>query len=150
MPNWCANTLTVTHGDPATIKRFVQAVENASLCETFAPIGEWDYGTAVDTWGTKWDISNVEVIDIVGDTACVTFETAWSPPIGVYDALVQQGFGVNAEYFEPGVAFVGTYIDGVDTTYEITEDYAEDIPADLVETWGIAEMMDEWEDDDED
>jgi hypothetical protein len=37
MPNWCDNSLTLTHDDPAMIKRAVRAFENSSLLNEFIP-----------------------------------------------------------------------------------------------------------------
>jgi hypothetical protein len=146
MPNWCANTVTVEHSDTAMIDKFEQAVVNGNLFETFAPIGEWDYEAAVDKWSTKWDISNGEVIDrYTPEVLCVSFETAWCQPSAFYDALVEQGFTVNAQFFEPGVAFVGQYVNGEEEVFDIDPDDLSNIPDDLNEQWGIADMFEDWD-----
>ena len=148
MPNWCSNTLMVSHKDTAMIDRVENAVNADSLFEEFAPLGEWQYDVAVEKWGTKWDINSGDVIDRNENTITVSFMTAWSPPINFYDELLAQGFEVHAEYFEPGVCFVGKYIDGVDEEYSFeTADLLEEIPEDLVENWGIREMMEDWDED---
>lgn len=146
MPNWCSNTLMVTHKDTAMIDRVEQALLAGKLLEEFAPLGEWEYSAAVEKWGTKWDINDGDVIDRNENTITVGFMTAWSPPINFYDELLAQGFEVHAEYFEPGVCFVGKYIDGEDEEYSFeTADLLEEIPEDLVENWGIREMMEDWD-----
>lgn len=146
MPNWCSNTLMVSHKDTAMIDRVENAVNADSLFEEFAPLGEWQYDVAVEKWGTKWDINSGDVIDRNENTITVSFMTAWSPPINFYDELLAQGFEVHAEYFEPGVCFVGKYIDGVDEEYSFeTADLLEEIPEDLVENWGIRDMMEDWD-----
>ena len=148
MPNWCNNTLVLQHTNPAMITRAAEAIERGVLFEEFAPLGEWDYNLAVEKWSTKWDASNLDVIDRTDNTISVSFDTAWSPPINFYDELLAQGFEVQAEYFEPGVCFVGKYIDGVDDEYSFeTADLLEEIPEDLVENWGIREMLEEWDED---
>ena len=148
MPNWCSNTLMVTHKDTAMIDRVENAVNAGKLLEEFAPLGEWDYNLAVEKWGTKWDINDGDVIDRNENTITVGFMTAWSPPINFYDELLAQGFEVHAEYFEPGVCFVGKYIDGEDEEYSFeTADLLEEIPEDLVENWGIRDMMEDWDED---
>lgn len=38
MPNWCMNTLTLRHKDPAMIKRAKQAVEGEGLLNEFIPV----------------------------------------------------------------------------------------------------------------
>ena len=40
-------------------------------------------------WGTKWNACN-DTIGVNGDTACITFDTAWSPPEPVFRAMVKQ------------------------------------------------------------
>ena len=148
MPNWCSNTLMVSHKDTAMIDRVENAVNADSLFEEFAPLGEWQYDVAVEKWGTKWDINSGDVIDRNENTITVSFMTAWSPPINFYDELLAQGFEVHAEYFEPGVCFVGKYIDGEDEEYSFeTADLLEEIPEDLVENWGIRDMMEDWDED---
>lgn len=148
MPNWCSNTMTVTHKNTAMIDRMEQALLAGKLFEEFVPLGEWDYNLAVEKWSTKWDASNLDVIDRTDNTISVSFDTAWSPPINFYDELLAQGFEVHAEYFEPGVGFVGKYIDGEDDEYSFeSADLLEEIPEDLVENWGIREMLEEWDED---
>ena len=56
------------------------------------------------------ELSDASMHDIhwVDDrTVVMSFDTAWSPPIGVYEAMVEQGWAVSATYFEP-VWFVGS------------------------------------------
>lgn len=147
MPNWCSNTLVLTHVNPEMVTRAADAIERGALFEEFVPLGEWDYNEAVAKWGTKWDASNLDIIDRYENSVSASFDTAWSPPIYVYDALLAQGFEVHASYFEPGMGFVGRYIDGVDEEYEVDPDDMSDIPEDLMEAWGIAEMYEDWNED---
>ena len=61
MPNWNSNAITLT-GPVDKIRALWDAAQPAegkdgSLLEAMVPIGDWDYGTAVESWGTKWDIS---------------------------------------------------------------------------------------------
>ena len=37
MPNWCNNSLVLTHENPEMIAKAVAAAEAGSLCETFVP-----------------------------------------------------------------------------------------------------------------
>ena len=143
MPNWCANTLMLTHSDSSMIDRVEKSVNTESLFEELAPLGEWAYDPAVEKWGTKWDITDGEMVDRNDDTITVSFSTAWSPPINFYEELIRQGFKVTADYFEPGMGYIGTYIDGEDEDYEIDSDNLENIPEDLKEKWGIEEWYDD-------
>ena len=147
MPNWCSNTLVLQHTNPAMIIRAAEAIERGALFEEFVPLNVWDYNQAVAKWGTKWDASNLEIIDRHDNSVSVSFDTAWSPPMNFYDELLAQGFEVHASYFEPGMGFVGRYIDGEEEEYDIDPDDLSDIPEDLNEAWGITDMFGDWDED---
>lgn len=150
MPNWCSNTLVLQHSDPAMIVRAAEAAKADKLCAEFVPLGGdgpegWDYTLAVENWGTKWDISQTEVIDQFENSISLAFESAWSPPIAFYDRMVEMGFEVHATYFEPGMGYVGKYIDGEDEEYEIDPEDLSNIPEELNEVWGVTEMYEDWD-----
>lgn len=116
IPNWCSNTLTISHEDPAQIQRFVDAAKQGRLFAEFVPLnenGDWEYGKAVDMWGTKWDISETD-FEIDGKSASGYFDTAWSPPIAFYEALMDMDFEVEASYHESGMQFAGVYVNGAE------------------------------------
>ena len=95
MPNWCSNSFTVCHQDPEMIRKFARGVNDGNLFETLIPLssGEWDYNTAVEEWGTKWDISGGDVnVSEDGKSADGWFETAWSPAIAAYEKLEELGY----------------------------------------------------------
>ena len=48
----------------------------------------------------------------------VSFDTAWSPPLGLYERLKVLGYTVKAYYFEPGMQFAGEWTDGEDVYWE--------------------------------
>ena len=53
MPNWCSNDIVIS-GPEDKIKDLWEAAQfKEGLLEAIAPIGEWDYDTAVAEWGTK-------------------------------------------------------------------------------------------------
>lgn len=122
IPNWCYNTVTVSHEDPAQIQRFVNAAKQGRLFYEFVPLnenGEWEYDKAVDMWGTKWDISETDFeVSSDGQSANGYFDTAWAPPIAFYEALTEMGFEIDALYREEGMQFIGVFKDGEDTYYE--------------------------------
>lgn len=113
MPNWCSNSFTVSHEDPAMITKFVECVRAGNLFETFVPLscGEWDYSTAVDEWGTKWDITagDVQLGSEDGKSCYGWFETAWGPGIRAYEKLSELGFNVDITYIEQGMCFAGRF-----------------------------------------
>jgi hypothetical protein len=78
--------------------------------------GSW-YDFNIANWGTKWDVNsdNVEIVD--ANTVTAGFDSAWSPPINAYEQLLEQGFEIEAFYYEPGMQFVGKWADGIDKFY---------------------------------
>jgi hypothetical protein len=108
----------------------------------------YDFCTA--NWGTKWDVDCQDQVDIHPDGNIVTasFESAWAPPIGVYEALVMNGYSVRAYYHEPGMCFAGIYDNGSDDCYSDWGDSqgAKDmLPEELDEFFAISEQMADWE-----
>ena len=133
MPNWCNNNITIS-GPTETIKQLWEDAQTGhrytvevdgeqvekvefGLLEAMAPIGNWEYGTAVDTWGTKWDISDegLEYEDTEDGYATISgwFDSAWSPPIEAYNTwLTENGeCSIRATYEEGGMDFAGIYED---------------------------------------
>ena len=115
---------------------------------------DW-YSFQTSNWGTKWDCGGDSQADVSDDGLSMnaSFDSAWSPPTGVYDALVEQGYQVRAYYYESGMAFCGIWEDGSDDYYEIGDmsaDQVEDtIPSDLDEMFCISETMREYEEPEE-
>ena len=108
------------------------------------------YDFQVDKWGTKWEVDceNVEVEDDGLSVSCF-FDSAWAPPVGVADALVERGLAVTLYYHECGMCFVGKYEDGVDDYYEYSSENSETVRAaigdELDDMFGISENMAEYE-----
>jgi len=110
------------------------------------------YDFNVAKWGTKWEIGgNGDVAEIEEDGLSFSafFESAWSPPTGVCEALVEQGFEVTLYYYEPGMGFVGKWEDGCDDYYEYEGENSTTIRAaigdELDDMFGISESMAEYE-----
>ncbi|MFL1706681.1 hypothetical protein ACHJH3_06700 [Campylobacter sp. MOP7] len=43
-----------------------------------------------DRWGTKWNSHNSSIINRKGNSIIMRFDTAWAPPIPIYEALVEK------------------------------------------------------------
>ena len=112
--------------------------------------GNW-YDFCVSRWGTKWDVTDECGVDITNDgrTMSASFESAWSPPCGVYEELVDQGYEVIAYYYEPGMGYVGKWEDGIDDCHEYGSENSKTvrdaIGEELDDYWGISESMADWE-----
>ena len=181
MPNWCNNTLTLTHEDPAMIQRAKEALDRGEFLQEFIPVpqdlkdtvsgsmGEdhreaheaqqkanrekhgysnW-YDFCVGEWGTKWDVGGDGQTDIHPDGKMLhtTFDSAWSPPVNAYVKLEELGFGVNAMYYEGGMAYAGAYGDGGDEEINLEGMSADDVEnhyPEIDEAFGISESMREY------
>ena len=180
MPNWCGNTLTLTHEDPAMIERAKNAFCAGKFLNEFIPVPreladttspnsdapsaeklkkqygytDW-YGFCVSEWGTKWDVGEDAGIQSVDSNELIVyFDSAWSPPIGAYEKLMDLGFTVYATYYEPGCAFAGVWDNGSDDYYDISGmdsgDVQQQLPPELDDAFGISESMADYEAEQED
>ena len=160
MPNWCNNTLTLTHEDPTQIDRAITAFQEGKLCQEFHPMqpqlleDESWYSWRVENWGTKWDVggehATIERFD--KNNVYFAFESAWAPPIYFYQFLEEElGFTVNAMYYEPGMNFAGRFYDGEDqfVQWSSLEEAREILDDDLDQQFGIIEGMESWEEENE-
>ena len=116
--------------------------------------GNW-YDFCTSRWGTKWDVDSYEGENTKVENGVLEFgfDSAWSPPIGIYEALVEDGFDVRAYYYEPGMAYVGKWDNGDDECYEYggetSETVRDAIGEELDDQFGISESMKEWEEENE-
>lgn len=158
MPNWCDNSLTVRHADKTKLDELESELskgDDSQLLAHFRPYeGEWDYGWCVENWGTKWEARVYGWERTADDTIFVSFETAWGPPITLYEYIEQEGWEVEGLYNEPGMCFAGFYEEGADNYYEYSDlsadEIEENLPTILEETFGIAQYKRDWEEEEED
>ena len=164
MPNWCSNNFSIT-GNTESIKDLWEAAQTAGpdggfgLLNAIAPIGDWDYGTAVDTWGTKWDVSDegLEYTDHGDGTASISgwFDSAWAPPIGAYEQLAADFDSciIEASYYEPGMDFAGfwssengeEHLDNLHDEYLIPPEHRSDLYNRLDDEYALSEQFAEWD-----
>lgn len=150
MPNWCSNVVKLTHSDPAQLQRARESARDNNFCQEFVPLPDLEnnnaYEWCVSNWGTKWDIQT-NFSEVEDQCLTLNFDTAWSPPLPVYAALQDQGFEVQAFYYEPGMAFAGMWTNGQDLCYDIpfTADQVEKtLPKELDDMFTISVNMDMW------
>jgi hypothetical protein len=109
------------------------------------------YDFCVNEWGTKWDIgAEGYEVEIENGRLSLSFDSAWSPPIGAYEKLTDLGFSVRGYYYESGMCYAGIWEDGIDDYYDMSDcanaDEAEaTLPSILDEMFCISEGMREWE-----
>ena len=112
------------------------------------------YDFCVNRWGTKWDVEVFpENVDPEGGSLRFSFDSAWSPPLQVYEEMIRQGYDVKAFYWEGGMGYCGkvTTVDGemVDDYYDYSgmtaAECAEEIDPELDECMCIIENLEMWE-----
>lgn len=160
MPNWCSNTITI-RGDVETLSQLKPVLEaGEGLLEAIKPIGEWEYDTAVEAWGTKWDVSTEGLVFVDNGDGTATiegyFDSAWAPPIEAYNTFLEanEDCSVTASYYEPGMDFAGLYdngddeyLEGLHDEFALPEDEQSDLYKRLDEEWGLSEQFEMWIDD---
>tara|TARA_Y100000389_G_scaffold135403_1_gene132932 strand:- start:658 stop:1188 length:531 start_codon:yes stop_codon:yes gene_type:complete len=160
MPNWCSNSLII-RGDVETLSQLKPVLEaGEGLLEAIKPIGEWEYGNAVEAWGTKWDVSTegLQFVDHGDGTAEIEgyFDSAWSPPVEAFEQLAQDWDScyIELKYFEPGMCFVGVFdsgggasvggcahYDGIDDLLDTTAE-EDSVLHELLEDFNVADWYD--------
>ena len=144
---------TVAGSKPEGPERDAHEAQQKANLEKYG-YAHW-YDFCVNEWGTKWGVEPYEPEDAVVKDGKLEFgfDSAWAPPLGIYERLVEQGFDVKGYYFESGMGFCGRWEDGDDDYYEIggmkSAEVAETIPKDLDEMMNISEDMAQWEDENE-
>lgn len=157
MPNWCDNRVRLSHDDKEKIDALELEMakkndEGRSMACPFQhlcpnPTGEWQYDWSVTNWGTKWEASIIDWDREDDNTLTIYFETAWCPPIALYEYLTEEGWGVDAVYHESGMCFAGQFIDGSDEYYEYDvtdQNTIEDLPADVQDFAGLEDAHENW------
>ena len=143
MPNHCYQQVTIT-GPRALVSQIEENLEEGRFCDLISPmpfemwiapdqggLSAW-YEWRNENWGTKWDVCEVEMVDLrlIGDGTTKEIEficwTAWAPPILIWDRLVDLGCKVEADYQDEGGYFEGTYKNGLDECWVPAEDEDEE------------------------
>ena len=170
MPNWCMNNVDITAKTAEQMELLQRIVERnkdeqgvfdiirplpEALRDTVKGTGEelqevfvdgfnnW-YDWQVAHWGTKWDV-DPDSQEFDGETLSLSFDSAWSPPIEIYEYLVEQGFAVSANYYEQGMSFAGEWVNGddfcIDDVIALARQDAETLS---VQEYDILAMFDIW------
>lgn len=169
MPNYCDNMVTLRHEDKSKVDALEVELSKKTEDHRFNgeffnhlrpnPTGEWEYNWSIENWGSKWDAGIIDFERRDDNEIWVSFDSAWSPPIALYEYLVEHGWEVDAIYYEPGMGFGGLFTteDG-DDYYEFDmsdPESIEDLPEDLIEfgdlrtraeEYFIDRLTEEWED----
>jgi hypothetical protein len=138
-------------GFPGEDKREAHEAQQKANLEKYGH-ADW-YSFQTSNWGTKWDVDPYDTVTLDGNGIQFGFDSAWSPPTGVYEALVEQGFNVKAYYWESGMCFAGVWNNGDDDYYELggmsSKQVAEEIDPELDEVMCISETIANYEEEEE-
>jgi hypothetical protein len=136
MPNWCENDLSIATKTPKQFIKLVQGITNNSeqlfdfnrvipvpqeLLDSSAPnttnkqemLNKYGYSDWYDfccaEWGTKWNACDVELHLHSPTSLSISFNTAWSPPTPVIEAIAKKyPFAeMTLSYHEEGMGFYG-------------------------------------------
>lgn len=149
MPNWCENYCLIKHKDRSKLEelKFHCEIENVDIFSfikpepdyAITPVPRWNptdkedntpvitqdswWHWRANNWGTKWEPS-IYSSGIISDGSdeivlSLSFDTAWSPPEGIYATLVEKGFDVKAFYIESSMGFAGVWNNGEDSCYSV-------------------------------
>lgn len=154
MPNWCDNTLTITHSDKSkldAIETGLRKKDDQYLFQTIRPRpateeDNW-YDWNIDNWGTKWEASIHDWERQDDNTIWVSFDSAWAPPLALYQFMTDQGYDVEAMYWESGMAFCGRFADGYDDFYEYDisdRESLEQLPDELLDFTDLIGRHEDW------
>jgi len=168
MPNWCSNQIRI-EGPVEEIDRIWDIIEDTDtddgLLTAIAPLdSEWEYNTAIDHWGTKWDIKDhnlaKEVYEYNGQKRGILegyFESAWGPPSEALDKWLSKSEDYEGEllWYEPGNDFCGRNNNGDFEQFTVSdcdEDFFIDTDTgeELNDAFGILEDRAMWEEEEQD
>jgi len=146
VPKELTETISGSYGD--------EEKQAALEAQTRANIEKYGYGNwydyCVNEWGTKWDVGEQGCSDIHPDGKMLhtSFDSAWAPPVNAYQKLEALGFRVEAQFYESGMAFAGTYSDGNCDDFSLEGMSADEIEQnypELDDCFGISESIREYE-----
>ena len=146
VPKELTETISGSYGD--------EEKQAALEAQTRANIEKYGYGNwydyCVNEWGTKWDVGEQGCSDIHPDGKMLhtSFDSAWAPPVNAYQKLEALGFRVEAQFYESGMAFAGTYSDGNCDDFSLEGMSADEIEQnypELDDCFGISKSIREYE-----
>ena len=166
MPNWCSNSVDLSHEDKTKIDALEAVLTKQDKMQSEGQVDipsedgvlwnlrprpteeeeNW-YGWNTENWGTKWDVNPHYWERIDENTISIGFDSAWGPPTTLYEYLTEQDWSVSARYEEPGMSFVGSYEDGIDTyvEYDFTDpDWRDQIDEELIDFAGLDFAYENW------
>ena len=104
------------------------------------------YAWRLGNWGCKWDVRRSKGdkdIAVEEGSATIWFHSPWLPPLRAYEILRDDGFSIQAYYFEPMTGFCGYADDQQQQYVDILEPTREwigaNVPAHVDEAMGVSQ-----------
>ena len=104
------------------------------------------YAWRLGNWGCKWDVRRSKGdkdIAVEEGSATIWFHSPWLPPLRAYEILRDEGFTVQAYYFEPMTGFCGYADDQQQQYVDILEPTREwigaNVPSHIDEAMGVSQ-----------
>ena len=101
---------------------FVDTYKNVSYTPEVEIVSWYEWN--MKNWDTKWNAVEPVDITVKNDELLISFQTAWSPPIKIYDELIRKYEGtegynevkIGFYYYEPQGGFTGNRYEEYDLT----------------------------------
>lgn len=97
------------------------SLANISYEERTASNGRNWYDWRIANWNTKWDAYEVRVQRLSDTSIYIMMETAWSPPIPIFEKLVDLGFEVSAYFLDEGHNYIGQFEGGEEYYFDVNQ-----------------------------
>ena len=142
MPNYCDNYVTFKNTDKSKIDELEAVLSpdgDGCIFNTIRPIPleeeDNSYDWHIQNWGTKWEATIYDFSRDEDNEIGISFESAWCPPIALYEWMVENEWEIDAFYSEAGQGFAGNFCKEDDCyEYDLSErETWEDIPDDIKE-----------------
>jgi len=147
MANDCRNILFASHTD----RQRVVALSESFLKDEFFNAFIQQKSPDIDRdwcfrhWGCSAEAQHRGSTFLSGNLIVLSFDTPWTPPIGVYKAMVASGWDLIAYYSEPGCGFCGRFSNDNDAYFEFSDaasaDLRRHLPADIDNIFDISWRM---------
>lgn len=134
MPNWVQQKVIVK-GDAERVEHLHEHLRrHSSFCQVVLPMPfefasseghDW-VNWAISHWGTKWEIADIARLELekLADESkrrlSFRCNTAYAPPVGVWNELVRLGLSVAASYADDDLSYYGFYENGDNQRRDIT------------------------------
>tara|TARA_B110001469_G_scaffold124996_1_gene139642 strand:- start:12871 stop:13437 length:567 start_codon:yes stop_codon:yes gene_type:complete len=135
MTNWYCGTIKIKGNiipfQKWVINKLLKNEELDNFAQNFCPLssGKWDFGTACNEWGVKWDfkISDVSGLDEEDQIFKCTFMSAWNSPYYLWKNIEDKYNVEIEEYgFEEGESCFYKYNKGRENYKKIEDSWFED------------------------